>query len=396
MKHALKFRCGLLAASIAALSSPQATAASFTGLGDLAGGAFQSYALGVSGDGSTVVGYSSVNDTGGSEAFRWTRAGGLQSLGAMPSIDHNAYGSAASANGSVIAGYGRSERGTESFRWTAATGLVPLGGLGANDGFTRVDDMSADGSVLVGYSQTSAHPNGAGYYWTPASGMTSVGLLPGDVWSWARGVSNDGSVIVGQSNSFSGGQAFRWTQATGTVGLGLAPGAATTSATDIANDGTIAGGGRVGGLSQSMVWTQAGGWESLGSLAGYQQSGEAGISVDGSLVFGQVFNYDSVTSTFTNEGMVWDRAHGMRFAKDWLTQDYGIDLAGWTLQYVSGVSDDNKVVVGYGINPNGNTEAWMANLNSAPVPLPAGGYLMVTGLLALAGLRRPRLALRMC
>ena len=47
------------------------------GLGDLAGGGFFSYAYGVSGDGSTVVG---VSSNGGYDAFVWTPGGGMESL----------------------------------------------------------------------------------------------------------------------------------------------------------------------------------------------------------------------------------------------------------------------------------------------------------------------------
>jgi probable HAF family extracellular repeat protein len=382
---------GLLAVSVSTvlLYGTRAQAASFTGLGDLAGGAFASSALDISGDGSTVVGYSSNGLS--TEAFRWTQAGGMQALGVIsPGVDHLSYGAAVSADGSVIAGYSTTATGAyNAFRWTQATGMVSLGGLGGTDGFTRADAMSADGSVIVGYSQTTAAPNGSGYRWTENTGIVPMGNLPApnDVWSWARGVSADGTVIVGQSNGFSGGQAYRWTAAGGLEDLGLGAGATKTSATDIASDGTIVGGGTVGGFNRSMLWTPSAGWENLGTLAGYDNSLESDISEDGSLVFGMVFNYATPTTPFTQEGMVWDRTHGMRFAKDWLSQDYGLDLSLWTLQYVSGISDDGKTVVGYGLH-NGNTEAWVANLAAAPVPVPAGIWLLGSGLLGLCRWRR--------
>ena len=52
-----------------------------------------------------------------------------------------------------------------------------------------------------------------------------LGDLPGGLsLSDARGVSADGSVVVGTSVSASGFEAFRWTQAGGMVGLGFLPG----------------------------------------------------------------------------------------------------------------------------------------------------------------------------
>jgi len=388
MKHSFTAKSGLLAVSVSALILlPQAAmAAQFIPLGDLAGGAFQSRATDVSADGSTVIGYSA--NAAGTEAFRWTRSGGMQSIGALPGAGHAAYASAVSADGSVIAGYSTTDSSTyQAFRWTQAGGMVSIGGLGANDGFTRGDAISADGSVIVGYSSTSAYPGGNGYRWTQSTGMQDLGILPGDFTSWARGISADGSIIVGQSNTNDSGQAYRWTATDGLVSLGVAPGAATTSASDISNDGTtISGSGQVNGFSRAMVWTLAGGWENLGTLTGYQYSADAGITADGSMIFGQVFN---VSPSFTSEGMIWDRAHGMRFAKDWLSADYGLDLANWTIGYVAGISDDNQIITGVGINPNGNTEAWVADLHAtAPVPLPSGVWLMGSGLFAIMRLRR--------
>ena len=44
--------------------------------------------------------------------------------------------------------------------------------------------------------------------------------------------------------------------------------------------------------------------------------------------------------------------------------DGGTDLTDWTLSQAEGVSDDGTVIVGYGNNPDGNTEAWIARILS--------------------------------
>jgi probable HAF family extracellular repeat protein len=59
-----------------------AGAAPFVGLGDLPGGDLSSFALGVSADGSVVVG--AGNSAAGNEAFRWTAATGMAGLGDLP------------------------------------------------------------------------------------------------------------------------------------------------------------------------------------------------------------------------------------------------------------------------------------------------------------------------
>src|SRR3972149_267880 len=100
----------LFVAGLMFISGATGFAASFQGLGDLAGGEYKSYAYGVSGDGSVVAGYS-VSDSG-REVFRWTAEGGMVSLGNA----YTAYG--VSSNGSVIVGdsyFGTSSR--QAFRW---------------------------------------------------------------------------------------------------------------------------------------------------------------------------------------------------------------------------------------------------------------------------------------
>src|SRR5204863_7276497 len=82
--------------------------------------------------------------------------------------------------------------------------------------------VSANGNVVAGYSGTNA------FGWTPATGMFSLGKLPGATNSEAHGISSDGSTIVG----VSGGKAFRWTSGAGIVALGTAPGLALGSSAD--------------------------------------------------------------------------------------------------------------------------------------------------------------------
>ena len=68
-------------AGLAVVVSPTvAFAASFTSLGDLPGGAAESFAFALSDDGSTVVGGSATD--AGNEAFVWRRETGLVGLSA--------------------------------------------------------------------------------------------------------------------------------------------------------------------------------------------------------------------------------------------------------------------------------------------------------------------------
>jgi hypothetical protein len=52
---------------------------------------------------------------------------------------------------------------------------------------------------------------------------------------------------------------------------------------------------------------------------------------------------------------------------DILVNEFGLGdaLAGWTLQRAVGVSGDGRSITGWGLNPAGNTEAWIAYLGPA-------------------------------
>ena len=154
-----------------AIATKQAFA-DFIPLGDLVGGEFHSFALGVSADGHVVVGQSS--SALGVEAFRWSQPNGMLSLGARP----NSAAAAASADGSVIVGR---LLNLQAFRWTQATGPIGLGSL-PQGSQSEALGVSADGAVVVGQGNGVINGMGSGnlaFRWTQASGMVFLGDLPG-------------------------------------------------------------------------------------------------------------------------------------------------------------------------------------------------------------------------
>jgi len=158
--------------------------------------------------------------------------------------------------------------------------------------------------------------------------MVGLGDLPGGtVGSSAKGVSADGSVVVGQSDSASGEEAFRWTSTGGMVALGDLPG-------------------------------------------GSFDSSAHGVSADGSVVLG----YGNSASG--REAFIWDATNGMRNLKDVLVNDHGLDLTGWT-PAAAKISSDSLTIVGSGQNPSGDTEGWIASLApSGPPPDSDGDGLL--------------------
>jgi hypothetical protein len=52
----------------------------------------------------------------------------------------------------------------------------------------------------------------------------------------------------------------------------------------------------------------------------------------------------------------------MRDLQKVFAEDYGLDLTGWRLTRASAISGDGDTIAGYGVNPDGNTEAWIAHI----------------------------------
>ncbi len=66
--------------------------------------------------------------------------------------------------------------------------------------------------------------------------------------------------------------------------------------------------------------------------------------------------------------MIWDTQHQMRLLSQVLHEEYELDLAGWVIRAATGISADGLVIVGVGINPDGNTEGWIADMRVPEPP----------------------------
>lgn len=75
----------------------------------------------------------------------------------------------------------------------------------------------------------------------------------------------------------------------------------------------------------------------------------------------------------------------MRSVKDLLETDYGLSLTGWTLTSARAISADGFVITGWGLNPSGHIEAWIA-----VIPEPSTALLVAVGLAGIAWTRGRR------
>jgi probable HAF family extracellular repeat protein len=167
--------------------------------------------------------------------------------------------------------------------------------------------------------------------------MVGIGDLPGGTISAAaNNVSANGSVIVGTSRSSNGQEAFRWTQSGGMVGLGDLP----------------------GGSFSSNAWA---------------------TSADGSIIIGNAQAGDG------QHAFIWTSSLGMVDLKQYLVGLGVTGLDNWALTQAYAMSADGGAITGLGINPNGQTEAWLVtNLVVVPEPgtIVLAGVAMVCMMLA--------------
>ena len=168
--------------------------------------------------------------------------------------------------------------------------------------------------------------------------IIGLGDFPGgDSRSSARGVSSDGSVVIGNGFGTDGEEAFRWTQSGGLESLG------NFSATDISADGlvVVGNGFRTNGL-EAVRWTSSGGLQGLGDLPGGAFSSRAtGVSADGSVVVGR----GDIANGF--EAFRWTSSGGIQNLQDLprLPNLMGNDIVP-DGNIANDVSADGSVVVG--------------------------------------------------
>jgi probable HAF family extracellular repeat protein len=369
-----------------AVSPSFADLATFQGLGDLPGGTFDSRAHGISADGSTVIG--SSMSASGTEAFRWTLGGGMIGLGDLPggAFYSDAYG--ASADGSVVVGLSSADSPSSphaGYKMFAYANNA-MSTLGPGAGYYGVAyDVSDDGSVITG----EWHHDGFGEAFRYSHGvMQGLFHLGGSsvTGNYGEGISGDGAVIVGTGTN----DALIYT-ATEIIDIGNLHGSYYRGCDTWAAsfDGSVAvGGSRVGPydawtLQEAFRWTGAEGMVGLGDLDGGGFFSMArDVSADGSIVVGEGRTDNG------DQAFIWDEVNGMRSLQAVLTGDYGLDLTGWQLRSAWGISADGLIITGGGIDPDGNTEAWIATLGE-PVPAPGAVLLGILGL-SVAGWRLKR------
>jgi uncharacterized membrane protein len=113
-------------------------------------------ALGVSANGSAVVGVDFAASRNQDQAFLWTAHDGTEGLGYLPR-ETNSIALATNFNGSIVVGGSSNDKGSVAFIWSAATGMRSIKDILIADGINvrgwKLEDaygISYDGSVITG------------------------------------------------------------------------------------------------------------------------------------------------------------------------------------------------------------------------------------------------------
>ncbi len=163
-----------------------------------------SCATGISGDGSTIVGFTMDNPYSNTIAFCNNTS--LGTLGGLASYARNV-----SYDGSTVVGWSTDSLDRmRAFRWSLSGGMSSIHTLGfsySSDAY----DVSADGSVIVGQA---IDPGGStfAFRWTAERGIQNLNiefsdlLTPGSKLIIARAITPNGRIIVGYGVNSSTGR----------------------------------------------------------------------------------------------------------------------------------------------------------------------------------------------
>lgn len=358
---------------LAASSASLAQSIHFLGVAPGGSGA---YAFALSSDGSVATGYTGagLNSIG----YRWSLGSGRVDLYDAPGPDDYNRFLGISGDGSTLVGEVYVDGRDQACRRTT-DGHYDL--LGVSSGFPSSRGIAAsfDGSVVVGYSHDSDAVARA-FRWSQSTGLQALQLGgPGHFDSRAYAVSDDARVSGGYSSNGSRSYAALW-DSQGTIRLLQdvpGTGARASQVRGLSSSGDICV-GYSGAVRQMTLWDDEG-VHGLGTLENARTLAE-GVSDDGSVVVGFADISQGLTLT---TAAIWTAGHGMQRLSDYLAT-HGVGLPdGTLLAEATSVSADGRTIAGTCITADHLLQGFVVT-----VPNASSAVSLVAGLSLVHGRRR--------
>jgi hypothetical protein len=242
-----------------------------------------------------------------------------------------------SQDGSQVVSVGPVDGSAQLQRWTKAGGVVNLTALPGHPQGGDLTGLSPDASVIVGRYLDVDGTDEIPFRWTAADGALGLGTIPG-LASGARplAVSDDGSVVVGYTSERGYPvDLFRWTASDGMSVLGPGTPSPPASALFLSRDGAVVAGTAGAGDSIGVRWSFPGGANVVFPGGG----GVADMSTDGAVIAG--WNGGGAPT-------IWDVVNGTRRLQD-IAATRGIDTRGWHFDEPISVAEDGSYVFGSGL-----------------------------------------------
>lgn len=348
-------------------------AADFIVLGNESNEAITTLPLGVSLDGSVIVGKATTD--AGEEAFRWTETNGLELLGDLPggAVQSVAYG--VSMDGKVVVGQATNGEGKRAFRWHQDDGMFELGYSPSGGPATIARGVSADGKIVVGATRCVNYCDTSGgivdgesepFRWTESTGVEPLAtdaVHPANGSTFqisngiATGISADGKIISGLVSGSPGHFLFQWNSEDGLY----IPEQANSGRCQVFNI-PIPGYGQVKSCQYGFTWyvgsLATSGVAFLNNFDGGRLSTPVGIT---SINMTRPLAVSADATVVIGDNSIWTKSGGTQNLADFLiSKGLGTELAGWSNIKPTAISADGRTIVGSGQNSSGKVVGFKA------------------------------------
>ncbi|MBY0261821.1 MAG: hypothetical protein K2Q20_05730 [Phycisphaerales bacterium] len=316
----------------------------------------------VNATGTAAAGYTD-NALSVDTALRWTNPGGSVSMGLLPGGTFNSYATGIDGSGTILCGYGDSGS-SRAYRWTNTGGyqILPLfsASWGASpNNYSVANGISQSGADVVG--TVGLGTGSRAFIWSSSAPSFLQIVGPVSPYSDTTGlaISGDGTTITGASGIYT----FR--QKNGASGpLPFVPIATSMRGEAINTDGSVIGGRYTtsSGSEFGYVWRLSA--PTISTSLPQTPNGcialrPKAMNGDGLLIGGE-----TVDNVAGFAGFVWTPPMATQLAANHL-QNRGVNLTGWQIRDVTGISPDGKAMCGNGIY-NGVPNGWVVKQLNCP------------------------------